>query len=680
MFQPRFSAIIFSVILVALWCSCEQKPADSQTDAGKTSQSTDSRDQATASQSQEKPGCGVIAFERGGQIYRINADGTDPVKLAEGKAPRWSADGQYINYAVIEKETRERSYWTIRWSGSRPKKADPPQVPSAPGLDYLARYQTLSPDGKLVAFSRNREIFVADATTGDKHLLAKGDLSCPPAWSPDSQWIAFTPQNGVWIVPADGGRKPEKLSDGWEPSWSADGGKIAFVSTFEGEKYIYLMNPDESHLQRVTNHPETVGASSPVWSPDSRPGKDWIGLSERGRMESAVVCMNSYQRSIPIYSDVLRTWSFSRASTMLPLDDHSGRSMDFSYDRAWIAYRTHPPRGRSYLHVCCRDGTSHESLEAHRTSEEFVWSPVDLVLAWSARNTSGGGNRQQVSEQLFIAKPGNLNQPHVICELYLKGLQNGWSPDGSRIAGIREVTPYQYAIYLVDLKSGNHRQLCEPSKYLKDSLLKGVLLAWAPDSSHLAYMQPLKDGAHAIWICDRNGDNARELSVFGPFKLIQMGFHPDGKEVHAVLRLLSKQLEDELRIIPIDGSPVRTVAQGDFSLGGLASPIWSPDGSRLIFQMKSRKNKNWQVWLVNRDGSGLTQITPQGGFPLGWSPKGRMLAYAYGFESDHFIQQRLCIVRPEAISPAFHIPFLPRAEAGKQYHLEKQTTFHWTTE
>lgn len=58
-------------------------------------------------------------------------------------------------------------------------------------------------------------------------------------------------------------------------------------------------------------------------------------------------------------------------------------------------------------------------------------------------------------------------------------------------------------------------------------------------------------------------------------------------------------------------------------------PHLSPDGTRIVFQ--SNRSGNNQIWLMNRDGSGLLQLTDvpgQGAETPVWSPDGRMIAYA----------------------------------------------------
>ena len=58
-----------------------------------------------------------------------------------------------------------------------------------------------------------------------------------------------------------------------------------------------------------------------------------------------------------------------------------------------------------------------------------------------------------------------------------------------------------------------------------------------------------------------------------------------------------------------------------------ASPVWSPDGRRIAFD--SDRDGNWEVYVMNADGSGVTRLTGNDavdGSPS-WSPDGRRIAF-----------------------------------------------------
>ena len=162
-----------------------------------------------------------------------------------------------------------------------------------PGLDSSPSW---SPDGKRIAFSSNRdnkkgrfifEIYVMDADGGNQQNLTNNpwdDQS--PSWSPDGKRIVFSARrpghfetkfsitDEIYVMDADGGnqqRLTENRKNDWDPSWSPDGERIAFMSDRKGDLVnfeIYVMDADGQNEQRLTENRVDDGA--PVWSPDSK--------------------------------------------------------------------------------------------------------------------------------------------------------------------------------------------------------------------------------------------------------------------------------------------------------------------------------------------------------------------------------------------------------------------------
>jgi Tol biopolymer transport system component len=74
------------------------------------------------------------------------------------------------------------------------------------------------------------------------------------------------------------------------------------------------------------------------------------------------------------------------------------------------------------------------------------------------------------------------------------------------------------------------------------------------------------------------------------------------------------------------GNVVRLTPNG----GSDAWPTWSPDGQRLGFA--SDRSGNWDIWVINVDGSGLVNLTnsPDDEQYPAWSPDGRQMAFTSG--------------------------------------------------
>ncbi len=99
-----------------------------------------------------------------------------------------------------------------------------------------------------------------------------------PVISPDGGKIAYvSTRDGnleIYMTPvmADGVGADTRLTNNTagdiNPAWSPDGTKIAFASSRDGNWEIYVMNADGSSQTRLTNN--TKDDQAPVWSPDGK--------------------------------------------------------------------------------------------------------------------------------------------------------------------------------------------------------------------------------------------------------------------------------------------------------------------------------------------------------------------------------------------------------------------------
>jgi Tol biopolymer transport system component len=92
-----------------------------------------------------------------------------------------------------------------------------------------------------------------------------------PVWSPDGSRIAFVSQqdgsDDIWVVYPDGSEPRNLTRNDWEwdkhPWWSPDGRRIIFWSNRAGVWQIYLMDANGQNLRRLSN--TTWDEYEPIW-------------------------------------------------------------------------------------------------------------------------------------------------------------------------------------------------------------------------------------------------------------------------------------------------------------------------------------------------------------------------------------------------------------------------------
>ena len=219
------------------------------------------------------------ALTRGSTYSRTN---TEVGHYDAVRSVSWSPDGRRLVYEHVYQGTRyDYSHGELVIVDADGKNAHVLVASSTPYEQ--AESPSWSAVRNQIVFDESGGLYRIDPDGSDMIAIAHDpDPKYDPAWSPDGSKIAVAIGGGLALITADGSRGPflglGKIGAG-SPSWSPDGKTIAFNADPDDiNTDIYTVEPDGSHLRRLTANP--APDINPSWTPD---GKAIVFASARGR-------------------------------------------------------------------------------------------------------------------------------------------------------------------------------------------------------------------------------------------------------------------------------------------------------------------------------------------------------------------------------------------------------------
>lgn len=499
------------------------------------------------------------------------------------------------------------------------------------------------------------------------------ELPRQPALSPDGSLVAFSHQGDVWVAPVASGMAVRLTAhDAMDavPFWSPDGSELAFLSNRHGNFDVFLMPAMGGAPTRIT------------WDSESEQLHGWL--------DADTVLLGAARDRRYLRRDIGAWVGYRDGRTPTILGDWGMRNPDVTADGRWMVYeRGHSdPSRRAYrgsasseLWVCDLQAGEHRALTEFDGSDVApMVAPDGVVYFLSDRACAGNeGGRDLGLWKVPLAG----GEPEPVYHPGGRSLRTaGISGDGRQV-----VAELDAGLVLIDTASGAARPLelrgsydpSVPAEYERTVDGGASQIAVSPDGEAIAFEAggdiyvlrkhedirrcervstdpapdygPVwaEDGKALLFLSDRDGNGeiyrAKLVDEEEQFFRASSGF---------TVERVTRTLEDEsaLSLSPDGGTAAWVIGAGRLVLGspadfsvtrtvidGFEAPEydWSPDSAWLAFSHVD-DDFNYEVYLARVDVEGLDPEEP-GVAPFNltrhpdddsapkWSPDGRMLAF-----------------------------------------------------
>jgi Tol biopolymer transport system component len=433
-------------------------------------------------------------------------------------------------------------------------------------------------------------------------VTSAAGLENHPTWSPDGGRIAYdSDQSGnddIWVTQPTGGPAINLTADhnGFdsEPAWSPDGNQIAFGSARDGGG-IYVMPAIGGPSTRMSPRAST-DVNSPAWSSDGA--------------ELAYLAVSSEATFIEIVT--VKT----RESRRLQIPGEPGGRFDLSWspDRRFFAFVRSP-----------NDASGATRIWVLRASDAQATAITEGMSAdWSPKWSKDGrtlffiSNRKGSMDlwQQHISKDGRPEGEAVPITVGIGMQRAAFTSDGRKLA-YSKGRPVAN-VWRVPIREDREAVWADAKQLTFDSA-RIVDLDVLPDGEHLL-VDSDRGGIQSIWSLPIHGNDPRQITSdrapdSGP------RVSPDGKQI-AFFSYRSGNRK--IWVIPSDGGPAVQLTTDD---GADQYPSWSPDSRNIVFA--SGKVGGSHIFVVPATGGEVRQVTTGSAWDLypQWSPDGQRLLF-----------------------------------------------------
>lgn len=300
--------------------------------------------------------------------------------------------------------------------------------------------------------------------------------------SPDNEYLLFTYQSNIWLLPVKGG-EPKKITDlERSPSsarWSPDGKRIAFVTSVKGEYSLWVMERDGRALRKLT-----VFERSNAY------------LGRRGNN----LCWSPCGKFLAYTAAGPRHYT----NTPRPTDPPNGNDVMVVDRLLYKAFYYYSDMRRTYVYVISVDGGKPEQISfGDYDYHSISWSPDGKRVACVSNRT--GKDDYNANNDICLLSPQGeemIQLTHTI------GPEYGpvYSPDGSWIAYPNRLRDHRskesdaelHKIYVIPDRGGTPVNLSAPLDRWSSSP------AWSDDSKKV-YFTAQNFGKVGLYVSDMGG-------------------------------------------------------------------------------------------------------------------------------------------------------------------------------
>jgi Tol biopolymer transport system component/DNA-binding winged helix-turn-helix (wHTH) protein len=191
-----------------------------------------------------------------------------------------------------------------------------------------------------------------------------------------------------------------------------------------------------------------------------------------------------------------------------------------------------------------------------------------------------------------------------------------FSPDGTQIVFNSNRENADSDVYLMNADGGGAVRVVDWEN--NEEIGPGC---WSPDGTKIAFVSD-RSGNDDIYVTNVEPLRPRLLHSDGDQNISEAVYSHDGKQLAYQAELPDKS--GELRVLDLESREVRTLLK---TAVWNVHPMWSPDGSKIVFQNKVEGKTT--LFTISADGSEIEGLIDRStnGSTASWSPDNRSIVY-----------------------------------------------------